>query len=323
MTPARELSRLLATQAAAVCAHLLPQGREHKGDWLAGSTGGDAGKSLHVRLTGERAGLWIDFANPDDRGDLLTLWQRNRGLDFASTCKEVAVWLELPEEHRPRPIVPNPAPQARDPSRTWELLQRNLAAPTDDELRTIALQRRLPAFAGLRRAASAGTLFTAPVFDDGFEHPAWIITDGSRRTAQARRMDGQTWEGIGGKKAKTIAGTQANWPVGCHGLDTEEVLMVEGGPDFLAAHHLAWWSGRDATPVAMLGAAQTIPDDALSLLSGRSVWIYAHTDDNRAGEKGAIRWAAQLQDVGCIVRHADLRTKGYKDLNELVTATSA
>lgn len=314
------LSRALSDDARRVCRHLLPNGIEHKGDWLAGNVLGEAGRSLHVRLIGPKAGLWFDFANPEDRGDLLTLWQRNRGLAFADTCKEVAAWLGTPcaVAAPRRPIIPNPARPER--SRTWRSLQSELRLPADNELARIAVGRRLPVWAGLTLARSAQCLFIAPVFDDGHCHDAWLITDPSRKAAQARRMDGLPWSGIGGKKAKTIAGTQANWPVGLAGATETEFMLVEGGPDWLAAWHLAWSTGRPARPVAMLGASNTIPDDALPLFRSGTVRIYPHADDNEAGEKAARRWGTRLQEAGCTVFYHSARSCGVKDLNELVVA---
>ena len=37
------------------------------------------------------------------------------------------------------------------------------------------------------------------------------ITDSTRRNLQARRLDGGLWQGIGGKKAKSLPGVEASW----------------------------------------------------------------------------------------------------------------
>ena len=52
---------------------------------------------------------------------------------------------------------------------------------------------------------------------------------------------------------------------GCRGVaPVSIILLVEGGPDILAAHHFAFAHRRqaDAAVVGMLGAANKIPDDA-------------------------------------------------------------
>jgi hypothetical protein len=56
-----------------VLARLLPGGREVRGYWNAGSLRGEAGDSLRVRLRGERAGAWCDFATGEKGGDPVSL----------------------------------------------------------------------------------------------------------------------------------------------------------------------------------------------------------------------------------------------------------
>ena len=75
------------------------------------------------------------------------------------------------------------------------------------------------------------------------------------------------------------------------------VVLVEGGPDLLAAHHLALLAGveNDVGVVAMMGAGQKIHREALPLFTGKRVRITPHSDD--AGQVAAKRWHDQL----CVV----------------------
>ena len=75
---AKELSQHMAGEAAAIAQYLLPGGKRQSGEWKAGSIHGDEGKSLSVRLTGAKAGVWADFAS-GEKGDLLDLWMAARG----------------------------------------------------------------------------------------------------------------------------------------------------------------------------------------------------------------------------------------------------
>jgi hypothetical protein len=50
-------------------ARLLPGGRAVGAEWHAGSLRGERGDSLRVRLRGERAGVWCDFATGERGGD--------------------------------------------------------------------------------------------------------------------------------------------------------------------------------------------------------------------------------------------------------------
>ena len=100
---AHEISRRLAEDASAVAQHLLPRGKKASGEWKAGSTSGEEGTSLSVRLTGAKRGLWKDFA-VDVGGDLLDLWAATRGLSIAEAIVEAKAYLgikdDLPKRER-------------------------------------------------------------------------------------------------------------------------------------------------------------------------------------------------------------------------------
>jgi hypothetical protein len=162
-----------------------------------------------------------------------------------------------------------------------------------------------------------------------FRHqPAWFLTDSSRRVIQARRMDNMRWW-RSGPKALTISGGQGSWPVGASEAGPfSSVLLMEGGPDLLAAFHFLILADRvsTVTAVSMLGAANQIHPDALGLLSGKSVRIIPHRDEpdekgRRAGIDAARRWQNQLQSVGAnakIINIGDFmpQTEYLKDLND-------
>jgi hypothetical protein len=171
---------------------------------------------------------------------------------------------------------------------------------TDEELHALADLRKI-SFAACFIASGGGILHFATLKG----HRAFVLTDDARLAAQARRLDGQPWDHIGAK-AWTLPGSWAAWPVGLGtGAAYPSFTLCEGGPDLLAALHFI--HERDAEtlvfPLAMLGASQRIHPDALPLLSGKRVRIYAHTDP--AGAKAANRWAAQLATVGATVDCAD------------------
>ena len=54
MSTASELSHRLAAQAEAVCRAYLPNGRRHGRYWIAGDVTGARGRSLFVKLWGDR-----------------------------------------------------------------------------------------------------------------------------------------------------------------------------------------------------------------------------------------------------------------------------
>lgn len=323
----REIAALLAVRALDVCHELLPNGVDKKGEWCVGSLGGEPGNSLKVRLTGAKAGVWKDFSGgPEDAGDLIGLWKRVRNLTWPEAAAAATEWLGLPpnqqwsaEPAKPRP----PRIETRAPSRSWIRTQADMRPGTITQLSELAALRKLPSLAGLELATRASHLWFADVWDDGFDWPCWIITDSSRHNAQARRCDGKVFDGIGGKKSKTLKDCEATWPVGAiDALGLENIFFVEGGPDFLAAWHLIWLRGLAATtaPVAMFGVSNPIHAGALPFFKGKNVRLFAHHEESQAGINGAIRWRTQLIEAGAkAVGYFDFGPHGVKDLNDLMS----
>jgi hypothetical protein len=311
---ATELAEMLAQRAHEVCELLLPAGRLDQGNWIIGSTKNDEGKSLHVQLTGNRAGLWLDFAT-GEKGDLIGLWRAARGASLRDTCTEAMKFLgiERVQEEREEPTA----------SQAWTQLQREMGTGTSPDIDALVVLRKLPNDDGLRAAIENGHLFFGPVFDkaDSNYHHSWIITDSSRMGAQARRLDGKPYGD--GQKSKTIHGTAGRWPIGIADAGNSlDLAMVEGGPDFLAAYTAIEMLGlaNQIQPVAMLGSSQTIHPNALEKFCGRTVWIFPHNDDNMAGIQGAIRWQNQLKSQKITLIPFDFRPyPGVKDLNDFVS----
>jgi hypothetical protein len=165
------------------------------------------------------------------------------------------------------------------------------------EMTTIAHLRGWSAFAGLQMLTDRGLLWYGDVPDDGRTWPAWVITDASHRNAQARRLDGGLWHGIGDAKAKTLPGCDPSWSIGCPEIgDHALVLLCEGQPDFCAALLVAWWEGVSVAPVCMTGAGNSIHADALPHFAGTHIRIAVHADE--AGRKAGERWATQLYSAG-------------------------
>ena len=177
------------------------------------------------------------------------------------------------------------------------------------ETAKIAELRRFPLMAGIEIARQRGLLHACDLRDGpGDPVPCWAIGDSAGKVVQARRLDGKpfshrwdadakAWRVCTPFKAKTIG--PAGWPVGADDIgDRSCILVTEGGPDFLAAHLIAWWFGvaADVAVVAMLGAGQSIPDDAAPYFRDKRCRILIDNDD--AGETAANRWAGQLYQAG-------------------------
>lgn len=196
-------------------------------------------------------------------------------------------------------------------------LHRRKPSKSESARRTLRLSSRLHrgsrrdvvAVASLRGLSVAGVALARERgllwFGSSCGFPAWFVTDGKRINAQARRMDGQmfpAFKALSARKAHTLSGSRAGWPVGTReAADKPFVVLTEGGPDLLAGWHFVAVEDResDVAVVSMLGASNSIPEDALSLLANKRARIFPHADS--AGHQAAIRWTAQLERVGCTV----------------------
>ena len=207
------------------------------------------------------------------------------------------------------------------------------------ELEQLARLRRLSVEA-VRLASSRGLLWFCRL-NDGPEHvAAWVITDRTRRNAQARRLDGERWlhmwdadanqwsqvEAARRRKVRGFSGNRASWPVGIEEAQQFYSIALVEGVDLLAALHFLISEGRQdkVGPVAMFGASNRIPKEALSLFAGKRVRMFPHADANHAGLRAAANWEAQLRPVVAYIDAFDLSgltmTCGsvVKDLNDLV-----
>lgn len=150
MITAGEISERLARQTEAVALRLLPNGQREGREWCVGSVHGEEGKSLKVVLSGDKAGLWKDFASGEG-GDLLDLWAAVRGTGIADALREARDYLGIvapafmgtarPSFRRPdRPKVTKPHGKVREYLRGRGLTDETIAAfkvaanDADDEI---------------------------------------------------------------------------------------------------------------------------------------------------------------------------------------------
>lgn len=250
----------------------------------------DRNASFAVYADGSR---WHDFSTSDggDSVDFLARALRISVEDAARQLIEMAGAESPMRAPQPMPKTNNGEVERQSKRKAWPLFE----VCSNEEIACIADLRGL-SYDSVSIAADRGLLFCA----DSNEGRAWIITDSYRKNAQARLLSGRTW--AAGIKAKTLPGSEAAWPVGLkEAAAFKGIALVEGGPDLLAAIHLAWCGGTEdvIAPVAMLGASNQIPETALSLFAGKIVRIFRHEDV--AGHNAAQRWAARLGNVAARV----------------------
>jgi hypothetical protein len=199
------------------------------------------------------------------------------------------------------------------------------------ELQRIADSRKIDVRA-VELAQELGTLRVGEVC--GCE--SWVLLDESGVCAEARRLNRKPYPAIGKlgeRKAHTLRGSNKAWPVGIlpaeqYRQSVEVILLVEGGPDYLAALHFALDQKRaEMLPVALLGRGQGLRGlhpDSIEHFRNRRVRMVPHNDPDGRSYLSAIRWAQQLRSVEADVDAFILKglTKAdlspIKDLNECV-----
>jgi len=136
---ASEIASRLADRAESVCRWLLPNGKLRSGEWCVGSVGGEAGDSCKVRVTGDRAGIWADFAG-DARGDLLDLIRETRNCGIGEAIKYAKQFLGI---HDPENVVP--AKKYRKPLKTppRPTAGPGNGIPEDDAIAYLERERRI------------------------------------------------------------------------------------------------------------------------------------------------------------------------------------
>lgn len=99
---AADVAAMLARSAETWAAILLPNGKRQGHEWRCGGIGGEAGESLGVHLTGQKAGVWCDFASGES-GDMLDLWAAVRGVPMGEAIRQAKAELGIADRKLPEP----------------------------------------------------------------------------------------------------------------------------------------------------------------------------------------------------------------------------
>ena len=106
-----DVNQRLADRAEDVCRHLLAGGKRKGKRWVCGGIEGGPGQSMNVELEGGKAGVWHDAAT-GEAGNLLQLWEVNRGVKFPEAVAEAAGFMGMlpPDTREAAPkLTMNPA----------------------------------------------------------------------------------------------------------------------------------------------------------------------------------------------------------------------
>lgn len=260
---AAEISHRLAAEAASIASYLLPDGKKAGPEWKAGSTKGEAGGSLSVRLTGAKAGVWKDFQTGES-GDLLDLWAAVRGGSISEALAEAKQYLGVKDNmpERPAKAYTMPVkPKTALPTKALDwLASRGLTATTIDAFKIREVQRN----------GSAWALFP-------------YLRDGQYVNGKYRNPDD--------KKGMQQESGAEPCLFGWHLIDPKArtVAITEGEIDAMTLHQV----GIPALSVnAGAGNHQWIESDWTRLERFSEILVCFDNDD--AGEKGAAEIMRRL-----------------------------
>src|SRR5260221_4127540 len=268
-------------------------------------------------------------------GDVTDLEQALRG----GTRTEAAARLgaeRLVEVKRRGPPIPR-ARKTPGASISRPNLSR-LRKATRAELEQIENSRGIDTRA-VQLAQDMGTLRVGEVC----RYLSWVLSDASGLCAEGRRLNRKPYPAITSakvqlreRKAHTLRGSRKDWPVGIlpaaeYRKSVGPILLVEGGPDYLAALHFALQQRkRGILPVAILGRGQGLRGlhpDSLEHFRGLRVRTVPHDDPDGGSYHAALVWCQQLRkldcEIGLFTFKALRKTNGapVKDLNDCVELT--
>jgi|TARA_R110002153_G_scaffold58306_1_gene159930 hypothetical protein len=275
----------------------------------------DASPSFSVSEDGT---LWNDFAEGAG-GDAVDFLARAAATDKAEAARRfiaMAGTATAPKLQR-KAAEKRPLPKLEE----WTLVDAT----------TLARLRRWPLWAGCEIAAARGLLGVVHNRDgEGPPVRCWAVTDDAREVMQLRRIDGKPfsyrwdeaakkWNECAPFKAKTLCAgkTGAAWPVGAANLtEGRDVILCEGGPDFLACFGIALLASKSEAldVVGLLGAGNKIAAEALPKFAAKRVRIFQQAD--KAGEVAAALWGAQLESVGAVVDCCKVTGDGINDASD-------
>ncbi|SER51834.1 MULTISPECIES: toprim domain-containing protein [Pseudomonas] len=291
MTPS-EVSSRLADRVHDVVRHLLPNGKREGHEWRVGSVSGEKGSSMGVHLTGDKAGIWCDFAS-GETGDLLDLWCAVNRCEMGKALSEAKEYLGVRE-----PVLKRPSEKTFTRPDRPKCVAPKVDSPVMEYLKGRGLtEATIKAF----KVAEQGRLMVFPYLrNDSLVH--WK-TIGIDRDANGKKT------GI-----KTSPGTEPCL-FGWHTIPStaREVTIVEGEIDAMTA----WQYGKPALSVPFGGGGGNkqawIEYEFDNLQRFDTIWLALDQDEE--GRKATEELVKRLGRERC--RLVELPAK---DFNECLDA---
>lgn len=324
----------------------LPNGVQEGAEFCIGSRHGEAGKSMRIRLTGDKAGCWSDFsADGDAGGDLISLYAYIFNVSQGKACAVIAerlgITLAEDENWKTRakqsvPVKAMPAAKALAPA------QAEQGAPAEKKHRS-EWEPILPVpdIAGPFPAAHPVRGKPAMVWQYRDQEgrllgiiARFVTSDGGKEVipcvyARHEKTGACKWHWISFRDPR---------PLYLHGQLRPElpVLVVEGEKCADTGYDMLW-NGFDV--VSWPGGGKAVQKADWSALAGRTVYLWADadaktykeghpaageimTEAEQPGMKTMVKLASLLAEIGCTIHFIDIPAPGVKpdgwDIADLV-----
>ena len=278
----------------------------------------------------EQGRAWNDFGTGEG-GDVISFYAKAKSISNGEAIREMAGFLGINKLSNGKVKSPVKASGNHSSKPSSKPLQAvgthaidDLGRGTHQQWKQLARQRGLPwplSFHGLGLAVDNGTLLAGVLRTHEAKFDCWFSIDQTKYCIIARRIDGGLLPAKGGEvKAKCLAGSNTQWPIGIkEAHDKPILLLTEGGPDTLAAWAAIFEEHRwgDAAVITMASSSPSIHEKALPLFKGKVVRIFM--DNGEPGKKAAKRWSQQFCQSGATVDIVNFReVEGITDLEEFM-----
>ena len=293
MTPA-ELSRMLANDAERVARTLLPNGKKASGEWKAGNVMGDTGQSLGVILSGDKAGVWKDFATGEG-GDLIDLFMAVSSVSIPEAINQAKKYLGVRDD-RDRVRTTKPKRDFKRPERPATVRKPKPKSPVREYLHG--------------RGLTDATLDAFKISEDGRNIVFPFLRDGQLVFIKWLGLDRQD----GKKKIRCSADSEPclfGWQAVPD--NSRSITITEGETDCMSA----WQSGYPALSVPFGGGSgdkQRWIEYEYDRLQRFDV-IYLAMDNDDAGTEGTQEIIKRLGRERCMIVRLP-----SKDWNDCLTA---
>ena len=307
---ATETAEELAVRCESLCWELFPNGRRERNEFLVGNVNGDVGRSLAVHLTGEKTGVWCDFASGES-GDLVGLVKAANRMDTYEAIEWALDWLGMPDSDVPRPptgTAPRRDTKSQATNNTGQAIKIWRAARPADVIARTYLQPRGISIEPPLSIREAPSLRHSPT---GLDFPAVVAggqgPDGKLCAVQRIFLTADFTRKAGVTNPKMSLGPTAGGSVRL-GPAQAEIGVAEGVETGLAAMQLYGmpvWCTLGASNLANL----VLPDSVVS--------VVVFGDNGSAGRAAAKVAAETFSQQGREVRVA-FPEDGVGDFNDLL-----